>query len=119
MTTRYTKTHEWVRLDGDVATVGITPHAAEELGELVFAEGKEPGLAVEAGEPVAVVESVKAASDIYAPLSGVIEEFNARLTEDPSLVNSDPSGDGWIVRLKIASPDAWNALLTAEQYAAL
>ncbi|QDH15177.1 glycine cleavage system protein GcvH [Oecophyllibacter saccharovorans] len=118
MSIRYTETHEWVRLEGDVATVGITPHAAEELGEVVFAEGKDEGLEVVTGDVVAVVESVKAASDIYAPLNGILTAFNEKLTQDPALVNSDPEGEGWIVQMKVTEPQQWEALLTPEQYKA-
>lgn len=118
-TTYYTETHEWVRVDGEIATVGITAHAAEELGELVFAEGKDEGTEVAVGDAVAVVESVKAASDIYAPLSGSVTEFNTALSDDPTLINQEPEGRGWIVRLKIANADELSKLLSAEQYAAL
>ncbi|QHI96275.1 glycine cleavage system protein GcvH [Aristophania vespae] len=119
MTTRYTKTHEWVRLEGDIATVGITAHAADELGELVFAEGKDEGTEVTSGDAVAVVESVKAASDIYAPVGGIIKEFNTNLSDDPTLINKDPENEGWIIKLKVADSEELDALLSAEQYAAL
>lgn len=119
MTTYYTDTHEWVRVEGNIAVVGITAHAAEELGELVFAEGKDNGTEVSVGDSVAVVESVKAASDIYAPLSGKVTEFNSQLSEDPTLINKEPEGLGWIVKLEIANKDELSKLLTAEQYAAL
>jgi glycine cleavage system H protein len=97
---RFTKDHEWVRLDGSVATVGITDHAQEALGDVVFVDLPEAGRDVTAGEAVAVVESVKAASDVYAPLAGRIAESNAKLSEDPALVNSSPTGDGWFFRLE-------------------
>ncbi|MDF7673315.1 glycine cleavage system protein GcvH [Acetobacteraceae bacterium ESL0709] len=119
MTTYYTETHEWVRVNGDTAIVGITAHAAEELGELVFAEGKDNGTEVSVGDAVAVVESVKAASDIYAPLSGVVTEFNTQLSDDPTLINKEPEGEGWIVKLRISNKDELSRLLSADQYAAL
>ncbi|EHH67767.1 glycine cleavage system protein GcvH [Gluconobacter morbifer] len=120
MTTYYTKSHEWIRLDGgDEATVGITAHASEELGELVFVEAKDEGTEVAAGDAAAVVESVKAASDIYAPVAGTIAGFNTALSDDPTLVGKDPEGKGWIFKLKISSPDDLKSLLTAEQYKSL
>ena len=116
---RYTKDHEWVRLDGSVATVGITTHAQDALGDLVFVELPEPGREVAAAEAVAVVESVKAASDVYAPLSGRVTEVNAALTDDPALVNRDPAGEGWFFRLELADPAAFDALLDQSAYDAL
>ncbi|NVN13640.1 glycine cleavage system protein GcvH [Nguyenibacter vanlangensis] len=119
MTVYYTKDHEWLRVEGDVAVVGITAHAAEELGELVFVEAKEDGTAVAQGDSVAVVESVKAASDIYAPVSGTVVGFNAALTDDPTLVNGAPEGEGWILKLRIADAGQLASLLDAAAYAAL
>ncbi|MXV45120.1 glycine cleavage system protein GcvH [Saccharibacter sp. 17.LH.SD] len=116
MTTRYTETHEWVNLEGDTATIGITHHAAEELGDVVFVEAKEAGTELAAGEAVAVVESVKAASDIYTPLQATVLSFNEKLSDDPSLINSAPEGEGWIVKVKLASPEEFDRLLSAEQY---
>jgi glycine cleavage system H protein len=98
--TRYTKEHEWVRLDGATATIGITDYAQQALGDLVFVDLPEPGRTVTAGDTCAVVESVKAASDIYAPVAGRVAEVNAAIVEDPSLVNRDPAGEGWFFRLE-------------------
>lgn len=117
MTTRYTETHEWVRLEnGDTATIGITAHAAEELGDVVFVEAKDVGTPLKDGEAVAVVESVKAASDIYTPLAATVESFNSALTDDPALINGDPEGKGWILTVKLDDPEAFNTLLSAEDY---
>ena len=116
---RYTKDHEWVRLDGAVATVGITTHAQDALGDLVFVELPDPGREVAEAEAVAVVESVKAASDVYAPLAGRVTEVNAALTDDPALVNRDPSGEGWFFKLHLADPGAFDALLDQAGYDAL
>ena len=116
---RYTKDHEWVRLDGTVATVGITTHAQDALGDLVFVDLPEPGREVTEAEAVAVVESVKAASDVYAPLSGRVTEVNAALTEDPALVNRDPAGEGWFFKLELADPAAFDALLDQAGYDAV
>lgn len=98
--TRYTKDHEWVRLDGTTATVGITEHAQAALGDLVFVELPEPGRTVAAGEACAVVESVKAAADVYAPLAGRVAEVNTAIVDDPALVNRDAMGEGWFFRLE-------------------
>jgi glycine cleavage system H protein len=117
---RYTNSHEWVRDNGDgTVTVGITDHAQEQLGDLVFVETPEIGNTVEAGDACAVVESVKAASDIYAPLSGEIIEANPDLTDTPELVNSDPYGAGWIFQIRIEDEDALEELHSAEAYEAV
>ena len=116
---RYTKDHEWVRLDGATATVGITTHAQDALGDLVFVELPEPGREVMEAEPVAVVESVKAASDVYAPLAGRVTEVNAQVIDDPALVNRDPAGEGWFFKLQLADPAAFDALLDQASYDAL
>jgi len=113
---RYTKEHEWVTLDGDIVTVGITDHAQDQLGDVVFVELPELGRDVIAGEACAVVESVKAASDIYAPLTGKVVETNSEITDDPSLVNSDAEGEGWFFRLEIDDTAAFEALLDADAY---
>lgn len=113
---RYTKEHEWVTLDGDIATVGITDHAQEQLGDVVFVELPEAGRDVTAGEACAVVESVKAASDIYAPLAGKIVETNSEIADDPALVNSDAEGEGWFFRLEIDDTAAFEALLDEDAY---
>jgi len=101
----YTKEHEWVKIDGANAVVGITDYAQSSLGDIVYVEMPKPGVAVERGKPVGVVESVKAVSDIYAPVSGTIVEVNAAVEEDQTKVNSDPYGEGWLVKLKLADAD--------------
>ena len=116
---RFTKDHEWVQLDGAIATVGITAHAQEALGDLVFVELPEPGREVTADEAVAVVESVKAASDVYAPLAGKVTEVNAHLVEDPALANRDPAGAGWFFKIDLADPAAFDTLLDQSAYDAL
>jgi glycine cleavage system H protein len=116
---RFTPEHEWVQLDGDTVTVGITSHAQDALGDLVFVELPEAGREVAAGEAVAVVESVKAASDVYAPLAGRITEVNAALAEDPALANRSPEDEGWFFRLAVADPSAFDKLLDQDAYQAL
>lgn len=113
---RFTKDHEWVRLDGDTATVGITDHAQQALGDLVFVELPEPGRAVAASEACAVVESVKAASDVFAPLAGTITETNPALAEDPALINREPQAGGWMFRIRLADPGAVGGLLDQAAY---
>jgi glycine cleavage system H protein len=113
---RYTKEHEWIQLDGDIATVGITDHAQEQLGDLVHVELPEPERAVVEGETVAVVESVKAASDIFAPLAGKVVEINETIVEDPSIVNSDAEGEGWFFRLELDDPDSFETLMDQDAY---
>ena len=113
---RFTKDHEWVMLDGDIATVGITDHAQEQLGELVFIELPELQREVAANEACAVVESVKAASDVYAPLAGKVAEINDTITEDPSIVNNDAEGDGWFFRLELDDPDSFEELMDQDAY---
>ncbi|HEY3848217.1 MAG TPA: glycine cleavage system protein GcvH [Acetobacteraceae bacterium] len=113
---RYTKEHEWVALDGDIATVGITGHAQEQLGDVVFVELPEQGREVTAGEACAVVESVKAASDLFAPLAGKVVETNSAIIDDPALVNSDAEGQGWFFRLEIDGTAAFKALLDEDAY---
>ena len=116
---KYTKSHEWVRLDDDgLATVGITDHAQELLGDLVFVELPEVGADLGIGAECAVVESVKAASDAYAPVSGEITEVNDALEDEPELVNSDPYGDGWMFRMKVSDASELDGLLSAEDYEA-
>jgi glycine cleavage system H protein len=116
---RYTTDHEWVALEGDIATIGVTDHAQAELTDVVFVELPDAGRSVEAGEAVAVVESVKAASDIYSPVSGDVTEGNSAAEADPSLVNSDPYGDGWIFRVKITAKSELDDLMDAAAYAEL
>jgi len=114
---RYATSHEWARLEGDVATVGISDHAQAELTDVVFVELPEMGRSVDLGDPTAVVESVKAASDIYAPLSGEVVEVNPAVEADPSLVNTDPYGSGWIFKLKVKDASQFEKLLDAAAYA--
>jgi glycine cleavage system H protein len=116
---RYTKEHEWVRLAGDVATVGITAHAADQLGDIVFVELPAVGTTVEQLAPFGVVESVKAVSDLFAPLSGEVIEVNEALASAPEVVNSDPYGAGWLLRVRVADPGQLDALLDAAGYEAL
>lgn len=113
---RYSKEHEWVKLDGDIATVGITQHAAEQLGDIVYVELPEAGRALGKDGEAAVVESVKAASDVYAPLSGDVTEANVALAADPAQVNADPEGSGWFFKMKIANKAEFAGLLTRAQY---
>jgi glycine cleavage system H protein len=113
---RYTKDHEYVRLDGDVATVGITVHAQEQLGDIVFVELPQVGKSVDQGAEAAVVESVKAASEVYAPLSGEVIEVNAALEGEPAKVNADPLGDGWFLKLKVKDKSQFEALMDEASY---
>jgi glycine cleavage system H protein len=113
---RYTKDHEYVRLDGDVATIGITEHAQEQLGDIVFVELPTLGKSVEQGAEAAVVESVKAASEVYAPLSGEVIEVNGALEGEPAKVNADPLGDGWFLKLKIKDRSQFDALMNEAEY---
>jgi glycine cleavage system H protein len=115
---RFAKSHEWVRVAGDQATVGITDHAQHELTDVVFVELPAVGRKVKAGEACAVVESVKTASDIYAPVSGEVVEVNKAVSENPSLVNTAPYADGWFFKLKLANPGEVSTLLTPEAYGA-
>jgi len=114
---RFTDQHEWVRIDGDEATIGITKYAAEQLGDVVYVELPEAGHKVGAGGEAAVVESVKAASEVYAPVGGEVTTSNAVLADDPAKVNADPEGDGWFFKLKLADKSEFSKLMSAEQYA--
>ena len=116
MTTKYTKDHEWVRMEGDIATVGITNYAQEQLGDVVFVEVPQAGAHFDTGGEAAVVESVKAASEVYAPLAGDIVEGNQALADDPSLVNSDPEGAGWFFKIKPDNPGELDAMLEEAAY---
>ena len=110
----YTRNHEWARIEGDTATVGITDHAQEELGDVVFVELPQVGSSVEAGEPFGTIESVKAVSDLYSPVSGEVVDVNNTLEESPEKVNEDPYGEGWLIRVRLSGePD----LLSPEEYA--
>jgi glycine cleavage system H protein len=115
---RYNSTHEWVRLDGDIATVGISDHAQEELTDVVFVELPVIGRWVDIGDPTAVVESVKAASDIYAPIGGEIVEVNPEVEADPSLVNTDPYGKGWLFQLRVKDTAEVAGLMDSAGYQA-
>jgi glycine cleavage system H protein len=114
--TRYTKDHEYIRIDGDIAVVGITDFAQQQLGDVVFVELPEPGKTVKQGAETAVIESVKAASEVYAPVSGEIIAVNSRLEGAPGLINEDPSGEGWFIRLRLSDPAEVGALMTEDQY---
>jgi glycine cleavage system H protein len=116
---RYTKDHEWVRVDGDEATVGITEYAAGQLGDIVFVELPDAGRTLEQFATFGVVESVKAVSDLFAPVSGEVLATNEALTGSPELVNADPHSGGWMIRIKLAKPEEVDELLDAEAYDAL
>jgi glycine cleavage system H protein len=118
MIERYTKDHEYIRVDGDVGTVGITTYAQEKLGDVVFVEVPDVGKKLEAGKEAAVVESVKAASDIYAPVSGEVIAANADLSANPALVNEDAQGKAWFFKIKIADKKQLDGLMDAAAYAA-
>ena len=118
MTVYYTKEHEWIRVEGDEAVVGITDFAQGQLGDIVFVELPDPGRQVTKGGDAAVVESVKAASDVYAPVSGEVTEANQALVDDSSLVNSDPEGEGWFFRLRLGDRSQLDGLMDADAYKA-
>ena len=113
---RYTKEHEWAKLEGDKARVGITAFAQEQLGDVVFVELPKVGTKVTAMKTFGVVESVKAVSDLFAPLSGEVVEINTELPKKPEVVNTDPYGNGWMIVIKLASPKEWEALMPAADY---
>jgi len=115
---KYAKSHEWVRVEGDVATIGITDHAQQELTDIVFVEVPEKGKVLKAGEACAVVESVKTASDIYAPVSGEVIESNAAVADKPELVNSDPYGEAWFFKLKLSNASEVDAMMSPADYSA-
>jgi len=117
MTVKYTKDHEWVRLEDGIAIIGISPHAAEQLGDVVFVELPAIGKALKKGDDMAVVESVKAASDVYAPISGEIVAVNQAIVDEPSSVNADPAGAAWFVKLKPSDAAEADALMDAGAYA--
>lgn len=118
MSLYFTKEHEWIRVEGDTATVGITDHAQHQLGDIVFAEAPEAGKTLDKGGEAAVVESVKAASDVYAPASGEVLEANPAIADDPSVINSDPEGDGWFFKLRLADPAELDGLMNEAAYRA-
>lgn len=115
----FTKDHEWIAVDGETATVGITDHAQEQLGDLVYLELPEPGRTVAAEEDTVVVESVKAASDVYAPVAGEITEVNGAAAEDPALVNRAAEGEGWLFKMKLADKGQLSALMDRDAYNAM
>jgi glycine cleavage system H protein len=116
---KFTEDHEWLRIEGDIATVGITDYAQDQLGDLVFVELPAPGASPEKGSAAAVVESVKAASDVYAPVSGEITEINRAIVDEPALVNRDPMGKGWFFKIKISDPSQLERLLDEKAYQAM
>jgi glycine cleavage system H protein len=116
MTVHYTQEHEWIRVEGDTATVGITDFAQGQLGDIVFVELPDAGRQVSKGGEAAVVESVKAASDVYAPVTGEVTEANQALSDDPSLVNTDPEGEGWFFRLRLSDTSELDGLMDAGAY---
>ncbi|MCZ7585765.1 MAG: glycine cleavage system protein GcvH [Deltaproteobacteria bacterium] len=116
---RYTKDHEWAAVDGDIATIGITDYAQDSLGEIVYVELPEVGAEVKAGETFGVVESVKAVSDLYAPVSGTVSEINGALADAPETINNDPYGDGWMIKVTLADAAETGALMSPEAYTEL
>ncbi|HZT70034.1 MAG TPA: glycine cleavage system protein GcvH [Terriglobia bacterium] len=114
----YTKDHEWVRVDGETGTIGITDHAQKELGDIVYVELPKAGDALRAAEVFGTVESVKAVSEIYAPVSGEVTEVNTRLNEHPELLNSDPHGAAWLIRVRLSDPKEVQKLMSAAEYEA-
>ena len=116
MTVYFTREHEWIRIEDDVATVGISDHAQQALGDIVFAEVPDSGRSLTKGGDAAVVESVKAASDVYAPVSGEVVESNAALADDPAIINRDPEGEGWFFKLKLADRSELDGLMDEDAY---
>lgn len=114
---KFTEEHEWIRVDGEIGTVGITNYAQEQMGDVVFVELPEPGRKVEKGKEMAVVESVKAASEVYAPVSGEVVEVNTALSDEPAKVNADPQGDGWLVKIRLGNASELDALMDEAAYA--
>lgn len=115
-TLKFTKTHEWIKQEGDVAIIGITDHAQDLLGDMVYVELPKVGDTVHASIEMGVVESVKAASDLYSPASGTVVEINQLVLDNPALVNKDPFGEGWLIKLKMNNPDEMNGLLDEKAY---
>jgi glycine cleavage system H protein len=116
MSLHFTREHEWIRIEGDIATVGITDHAQGQLGDIVFAEAPEAGKTLDKGGEAAVVESVKAASDVYAPVSGEVLEANPAIADDPSVINSDPEGEGWFFKLRLSDASELDSLMDETAY---
>jgi glycine cleavage system H protein len=115
---RYTKEHEWVNVEGDTGTIGITDHAQKELGDIVYVDLPKPGTMTEQGKSIGSVESVKAVSDIFAPVSGEVLESNALLTTSPEKLNADPHGEAWLMKIKLSKPEELKGLMTASAYKA-
>jgi glycine cleavage system H protein len=118
MTTRYTREHEWIRLDGEIGTIGISDYAQEQLGDVVYVELPEIGKSFDKGAEAAVVESVKAASEIFAPVAGEVVEVNTKLDGEPGMVNASPESDGWFMKIKVANAADINELMDADAYQA-
>lgn len=116
---RYTKDHEWIKLDGNIATIGITDFAQRELGDIVYIEVETIGKSLKAGEVFGTVEAVKTVSDLFMPLNGTITELNPALANSPESVNNDPYGEGWMIKMKVGNPDDLNALMDAAAYQAM
>lgn len=116
---KYTKSHEWIRIDGDTATVGITDHAQSELGDIVFVELPSVGQSLVQNQTFGSVESVKTVSDVYAPIAGTVTEFNSKVGSQSEVMNSDPYGDGWLIKIKMANPADADSLLDAQAYSAI
>tara|TARA_B100000427_G_C15487146_1_gene585859 strand:+ start:1145 stop:1522 length:378 start_codon:yes stop_codon:yes gene_type:complete len=115
---RYTSDHEWIRIEGNIATVGVTDYAQGELGDIVFVEVETEGEELDAEEVFGTIEAVKTVSDLFMPIAGEILEFNEALESDPSLINNDPFGDGWIIKVKVNDPSDLDSLMDAESYTA-
>jgi len=116
---KYTKEHEWIKIDGDMATIGITDHAQGELGDIIFVEFPDTDQEIELDEPFGTIEAVKTVADLFGPLTGRVLEINDILEDNPEKVNEDSYGDGWILKISISNPGELNALLSADQYASL
>jgi glycine cleavage system H protein len=116
MSIHFTKEHEWIRVEGDTATVGISQHAQNALGDIVFAEAPEPGRQLRKGEEAAVVESVKAASDVYSPVTGEVVESNQAIADEPALINTDPEGEGWFFKLRLSDTGELDGLMDEASY---
>ncbi len=116
---KYTRDHEWLKIEGDVATIGITAHATEQLGDIVFVELPEKGASLNQGDTAATVESVKAASDVYAPVTGEITETNQDIVDDPAIVNQDPTGKGWFYKIKMKDTGEADDLMDEDAYKAM
>lgn len=116
MSLKFTKDHEWINLDGDIATVGVTAYALKQLGDLVFVEVPDEGRMLSKGDEAAVVESVKAASEVYAPVTGEVIEGNAAIADDPATVSGDPAEDGWFFKIRLSDPSELDDLMSEEEY---